>query len=366
MEPTFSSPAQPEFPQTPVTPPASSAVAKKNLRFFVLGVLVFLGLAILTSLGVGVYRVYAKAATDPFTTQVARVLRLPAMKVNGKRVSYSEYVSDMKAIRVMREYDRQTGGAGAALTDEQMSDQVLWRLANNVLVEEAAKEFNLKIEDTEVDALKNEIYTQLQQAENGGIANVEEAKKKADEELMKRYGWNMDDYSKKVMRPYLLQQKLGEKLQGDQQAREAVRTKAEEVLKKLKAGADFAATAKQYGEDGSAENGGDLDFFARGTMVPQFEEAAFSLKKGQLKQELVETQYGYHIIKVDDRRTVKTKDSTGKTVNTEEVRARHILFRFPSLEEYLDEKARTAKVDLHIKVHNPFKIEASQSTTTPQ
>ena len=68
---------------------------------------------------------------------------LPAMKVNGKRVSYSEYVSDMKAIRVMREYDRQTGGAGAALTDEQMSDQVLWRLANNVLVEEAAKELGL-------------------------------------------------------------------------------------------------------------------------------------------------------------------------------------------------------------------------------
>ena len=87
----------------------------------------------------------------------------------------------------------------------------------------------------------------------------------------------------------------------------AVKTRAEELLKQAKSGADFADLAKKYSEDeGSAKNGGDLDYFSKGRMVPEFEQVAFTLQPGQLS-DLVKTSYGYHIIKLVDRKTVTTK-----------------------------------------------------------
>ena len=71
---------------------------------------------------------------------------------------------------------------------------------------------------------------------------------------------------------------------------------AEEIYKKVKAGEDFATLAKEYSQDEySAVNGGDLGFFEKGQMVPEFEKAAFSLEENKVS-ELVETSYGYHIM----------------------------------------------------------------------
>lgn len=79
--------------------------------------------------------------------------------------------------------------------------------------------------------------------------------------------------------------------------------KLEGIGKEINAakGKNFAAMAKKYSQDGSAQYGGDLGYFPRGTMVPQFEEVAFSLPVGEVSG-IVRTQFGLHIIKVEDRR----------------------------------------------------------------
>lgn len=78
--------------------------------------------------------------------------------------------------------------------------------------------------------------------------------------------------------------------------------KAISITQRIQAGEDFAELARRYSEDpGSASNGGDLGFFGRGMMVPEFEAAAFGLEIGQVTAEPVRTQFGYHIIKVTGR-----------------------------------------------------------------
>ncbi len=321
---------------------ATPSKDQKNLRMFVIGIGGFVVLVIVAALLVGIYRVYAVTASDGFTKTVATVFQLPAAKVNGEKILYATYLEDLNAIRKMRDFDAANDGQGASLTDEQMSDQVLWRLTNNILIDEAARKFNVTAEASDVETLKSQLVSQFPSVEA------------VDQELMNRYGWTLAQYEAKVMRPYVLQGKVAEKVDGDVEGRVAARTEAEKVLAEIKGGADFAELAKKYGQDGTAENGGDLGWFAKADMVPEFSEAAFGLEKGKITEELVETQYGYHIIKLEDKKVEKEKDEAGKNVDIEKASARHILFRFPSLSEYMDSRAKEANIHLYLKVHNPF------------
>ena len=91
----------------------------------------------------------------------------------------------------------------------------------------------------------------------------------------------------------------------------AVRKQAEGILAQAKKGGDFAALAKQHSEDEQSKPlGGDLDYFGRGRMTQPFDEAVWKLETGQLSPELVKTEYGFHIIKLTDKRAAMTKTVT--------------------------------------------------------
>ena len=107
------------------------------------------------------------------------------------------------------------------------------------------------------------------------------------------------------------------KTQGKDDA--AVKKQAEDLLAKAKSGADFGKLASQYSEDDASKvKAGDLDFFSKGQMVPEFDKAAFSLKVGEIS-DLVKSQYGYHIIKVTDKKaaTKKTLDEVRAQIEDE-------------------------------------------------
>ena len=121
-------------------------------------------------------------------------------------------------------------------------------------------------------------------------------------EIERAYNNNMEQYTtpEQVRASHVLL-----KTEGKDDA--AVKAKAEDVLKQARGGADFAELAKKYSEDeGSAKNGGDLDYFGRGRMVPEFDQTVFAMQPGQIS-DLVKTQYGYHIIKLVDKKTATTR-----------------------------------------------------------
>lgn len=118
------------------------------------------------------------------------------------------------------------------------------------------------------------------------------------------------------------------------------------ILKEARSGADFAELAKKHSQCPSASQGGDLGYFTRGQMVKPFEEAAFALQTGQIS-EIVETQFGYHIIRVQDKKPKRqleleeVSDQIEKALNDEEIDI--------ALERWLKPIREKATIDILLK-----------------
>lgn len=122
----------------------------------------------------------------------------------------------------------------------------------------------------------------------------------SDEELKAAYEKNKDAYKQpaQINASHILIKTAG--LENGEL--EAAKIKAIEILNRALEGDDFAELAKNYSEGPSAPNGGSLGWFGKGELVKPFEDAAFNGEKGEVYPEIVETQFGYHIIKVDDKK----------------------------------------------------------------
>ncbi|HVH57723.1 MAG TPA: peptidylprolyl isomerase [Vicinamibacterales bacterium] len=97
----------------------------------------------------------------------------------------------------------------------------------------------------------------------------------------------------------------------DEDSKKKARAQAEDLMKQARAGADFADLARKHSADGSAQQGGDLGFFTKGSMVPAFSDAAFALKPGEVS-DVVETQFGFHVIMSVERKDVPFDDASTK------------------------------------------------------
>jgi peptidyl-prolyl cis-trans isomerase D len=132
----------------------------------------------------------------------------------------------------------------------------------------------------------------------------------------------------------------------DEKAVAAARAKAEDILKQLKAGGDFAELAEKYSDDpGSAKSGGELGWIGRGRTVPEFEKAAFSLGKGQTS-DLVKSSYGFHIIRVEDKQQAHLKTlAEVKSEIEEKVKQQKTAHATETAANALLSQARTAGFD---------------------
>ena len=183
---------------------------------------------------------------------------------------------------------------------EEEIDKAFDELNKNLYANENYKKIleDLKISDTCIKSQVEKTLTIQKYTEN-----FDKNLKISDEEMKKYYEEHKVDYYKdEVKASHILISTVDDngKELSETKKKEA-KKKAEEVLKKAKSGEEFSELAKEYSDDpGSAANGGDLGYFTKGQMVQPFEEAAFSLKSGEISG-LVESEYGYHIIKVYDK-----------------------------------------------------------------
>ena len=220
------------------------------------------------------------------------------------------------------------------ILDQMIYTEVIYEAAKkeNLLpteeeVNKSIEEFNTSIKDN--DAYKKQLkelgiddnFLKYQFERNLASDNYKEKFNKdnsvTNDEMKKYYDENKDDfYIDQVEASHILIKTIDDedKKLSDEKKAEA-KKKAEEVLAKAKAGEDFSELAKEYSQDTvSAKNGGDLGFFKKGEMVKPFEEAAFSMKVGEIS-DLVESDFGYHIIKVTDKEDrQKTFDEVKETI----------------------------------------------------
>lgn len=161
----------------------------------------------------------------------------------------------------------------------------------------------LKDRGMTVDSLKSDARTDLSvnKVMDGAVSNIPGP---TDAEAKEFYEKNPDKFKQdaQVRASHILV-----RVDPNADAKTKARAKAEidAVLKQLKGGGDFAKLAQQHSQDGSAAQGGDLGYFPKGQMVPEFDQVAFTLPVGQLSG-IVTTQFGYHILKVTDKKPPRT------------------------------------------------------------
>lgn len=164
----------------------------------------------------------------------------------------------------------------------------------------------------------------------------------SEADARKFYDENLDNYFKKPESARASHILIGTDEKASAEDRKKAKEKAEAVLKRVKAGEDFAALAKSDSSCPSSAQGGDLGSFGRGQMVPSFEKASFALKPGEVS-DVVETQFGYHVIKLTEKQEASTEKFDEVKGKITEFLKREKMQK--DVSEFIVELKKTAKVE---------------------
>lgn len=191
---------------------------------------------------------------------------------------------------------------GIKVSDDELNKEmasIKARFQNEEQFNQVIKSQNLTMDDVKSDVRKALAIKKL-------MKNDIEDKVSVDEKAVNEYYKNnstkfVEGESVKASHILLMVDKNATK-----DAKETAKKKIDGLLIRARKGEDFAKLAKENSDDkGSGQNGGDLGFFSKGMMVPNFEKAAFSLKKDEVS-DVVETEFGYHVIKLIDKKPERT------------------------------------------------------------
>ncbi len=276
--------------------------------------------------------IYGYKSESSVVKAVAQIIPYPVERVNGHFVSYSDYLFEVDANK--RAYQNNAklnnqpavdfNSADGKKLVTQIKQHSLDKLESDSVTAQLAAEKKVKVTDKEVNDLINQLYQRY-----GGKDTLLKT-------LNQIYGWNLKDL-RGVVYKQLLAQDLQTKVTSDPAVDAAAKAKAQDVLKKVKAGTDFAALAKQNSQASDAASGGDLGFFTKGQLPDELFTAAQALQPGQVS-DAIKDQYGYEILKV----TEKKDDGS--------IHASHILIKTIDFNEYFQDQIKKAKVNKYVKV----------------
>ena len=258
-----------------------------------------------------------------------------AVTVNGADITESQVDEEIKPqLERLAAQAAQMPPAFIEQYKTQMRQQALERMIVEKLLDQKVKQANLKVTDEQVmkkieemaaqqrPPLSMEDFKALIEASGQSLEEVKTRIRKGtgyqkiietqfegkinvtEEDVKKFYDENKKQFEtpEQARASHIL---IKTQPADSNEVKAEAKQKIEQLLKQIQDGADFAQLAKENSACPSSEKGGDLDFFARGQMVPAFEKVAFELKPGQVS-DVVETRFGYHIIKVTDRKEAST------------------------------------------------------------
>lgn len=285
----------------------------------------------------------------PKTDDGAKITEDTLALVNGKSIAISEYTNSFalveKSYNDLYGENIWTQDINGRTVKQIIKDEIVNTLIIEELIQEYVETTDFAIEDEKVTEVYNDFNEAIKEEEDLKAFYTEN---NLDETFFKeqiKTQLVVEEFRRLVTEEVRLDAAKLEELYSSYTIQvNASHILVEEdalakvVLEKAKAGEDFAELATTYSKDpGSAANGGNLGYFSRGVMVPEFEAVAFTLGVGELSN-IVESQFGYHIIKVEDIQTVKDIEEGG--ANEEEVKYYKDL-----IVNNLSEDAYNAKLD---------------------
>jgi peptidyl-prolyl cis-trans isomerase C len=208
------------------------------------------------------------------------------------------YRNILDQLVVYRLLAQEAGTRKVTVSDAEVEariDQLRQQFPDEAAFAKALAEQKTTVDRLREDARNDMVVTKMLESAVGSEVGV------SDQEIAAFYEQNQEQFreAESVKASHIM---IRAEQQADEATRKQARERAESLLQQVRQGADFAALAKEHSQDpGSAADGGDLGFFPRGQMVPAFDAAAFTLEPGQVS-EVVETPFGFHIIKVAERR----------------------------------------------------------------